>query len=115
MKAMAAAANYAWCNRQGMTHQVRCAFSKVFGMSADDLEMHLVYDVSHNMAKFEEHVSPFVHLIVPDFHQIIDGKPKQLLVHRKGSTRAFAPNHPMIPDDYKSIGQPVIIGGTMRF
>lgn len=61
--------------------------------------MHVIYDVSHNVAKIEEHM--------------VDGKPKQLLVHRKGATRAFPPNHPLIPVDYQSIGQPVLVGGTM--
>lgn len=63
------------------------------------MEMHLVYDVSHNIAKKEEHV--------------VDGKKYNLLVHRKGSTRAFPPGHPQIPKDYQDIGQPVLIGGTM--
>merc|ERR1719253_1659808 len=61
--------------------------------------MHLVYDVSHNIAKVEQHV--------------VNGRPRQLLVHRKGSTRAFPPHHPLIPVDYQFIGQPVLIGGTM--
>jgi len=65
----------------------------------DDLDMHVIYDVSHNIAKVEEH--------------LIDGRPKRLLVHRKGATRAFAPHHPLIPVDYQFIGQPVLIGGTM--
>ena len=61
--------------------------------------MHVIYDVSHNIAKTEEH--------------IVNGKLKTLLVHRKGSTRAFPPNHPLIPVDYQLTGQPVLIGGTM--
>lgn len=61
--------------------------------------MHVIYDVSHNVAKIEEHM--------------VNGRPKKLLVHRKGATRAFPPNHPMIPADYQSIGQPVLVGGTM--
>ena len=99
LKAMAAAANYAWVNRSSMTFLARQAFSKQFNMSADDLDMHLIYDVSHNIAKVEEHV--------------INGKPRKLLVHRKGSTRAFPPHHPLIPVDYQFTGQPVLIGGTM--
>lgn len=61
--------------------------------------MHVIYDVSHNVAKIEEH--------------IVDGKQKTLLVHRKGSTRAFPPHHPLIPVDYQLTGQPVLVGGTM--
>lgn len=99
LKAMAAAANFAWVNRSSMTFLSRQAFSKQFGMSADDLDMHVIYDVSHNIAKVEQHV--------------VDGKMKTLLVHRKGSTRAFPPNHPLIPVDYQMTGQPVLIGGTM--
>ena len=71
----------------------------MFDSTPDDLDMHLIYDVSHNIAKFEQH--------------FIDGKEKNLLVHRKGSTRAFPPHHPLIPVDYQLTGQPVIIGGTM--
>jgi len=99
LQAMAAAANFAWCNRSVITYHIRQVFSSLFGKSARDLDMHLVYDVSHNMAKEEEHV--------------VDGKKKRLLVHRKGSTRAFPPNHPMVPKAYQQIGQPVLIGGTM--
>jgi tRNA-splicing ligase RtcB len=99
LKAMAAAANYAWANRSHMTYLIRESFAKIFNTTADDLDMELVYDVSHNVAKVEEHV--------------IDGKPRDLLVHRKGATRAFPPNHPMIPRDYQNSGQPVLIGGTM--
>ncbi|KAF0987248.1 hypothetical protein HZS_2933 [Henneguya salminicola] len=96
---MAAAANFAWVNRSSMTFLARQAFSKVFNCAADDLDMNTVYDVSHNIAKVEEHE--------------VDGKIRTLLVHRKGSTRAFPPNHPLIPIDYQLIGQPVLIGGTM--
>lgn len=78
----------------------RCqAFAKMFDSTPDDLDMHVVYDVSHNIAKVEEH--------------FVDGKQKTLLVHRKGATRAFPPNHPLIPVDYQLTGQPVLIGGTM--
>ncbi|CAB3369163.1 Hypothetical predicted protein [Cloeon dipterum] len=99
LNAMAAAANFAWVNRSSMTFLTRQAFAKQFNSSPDDLDMHVIYDVSHNIAKIEEH--------------IVDGKLKTLLVHRKGSTRAFPPYHPLIPVDYQLTGQPVLIGGTM--
>lgn len=99
LSAMAAAANYAFVNRASMTFLARQAFAKQFGMAPDDLDMHLIYDVSHNIAKEEQHM--------------VDGKMKSLLVHRKGATRAFPPHHPLIPIDYQFIGQPVLIGGTM--
>lgn len=99
LKAMACAANFAWVNRSSMTFLTRQAFAKVFQSTPDDLDMHVIYDVSHNIAKIEDH--------------IVDGKPKQLLVHRKGATRAFPPNHPLIPIDYQLTGQPILIGGTM--
>jgi len=99
LKGMQAAANFAWVNRQTMTYKVRECFEKIFKKSAKSLDMHLIYDVCHNVAKIENH--------------IVDGKEMRLLVHRKGATRAFAPHHPMIPDDYKEIGQPALIGGSM--
>lgn len=99
LAAMACAANFAFVNRTTMTFLVRQAFSKIFNTTPDDLDMHLIYDVSHNIAKVEEH--------------FVDGKQKTLLVHRKGATRAFPPHHPLIPVDYQLIGQPVLIGGTM--
>ncbi|XP_065909894.1 RNA-splicing ligase RtcB homolog [Dysidea avara] len=99
LSGMAAAANYAWVNRSSMTFLTRQAFAKAFKTAPDDLDMHVIYDVSHNIAKVEEHV--------------IDGKQHTLLVHRKGSTRAFPPHHPLIPVDYQLTGQPVLIGGTM--
>ncbi|GAB1609802.1 tRNA-splicing ligase RtcB homolog [Argonauta hians] len=99
LKSMAAAANYAWVNRTSMTFLSRQAFAKIFNTTPDDLDMHVIYDVSHNIAKVEEH--------------FIEGKQKTLLVHRKGSTRAFPPHHPLIPVDYQLTGQPVLIGGTM--
>lgn len=97
--AMSAAANFAWANRQAMMHWTREAFSKVLGRSPEDLDMHMIYDVAHNMGKVEEHT--------------IDGKRTKVLVHRKGATRAFPPGHPETPAKYKSIGQPVLIPGTM--
>mmetsp|Transcript_30087 Transcript_30087/g.65642 ORF Transcript_30087/g.65642 Transcript_30087/m.65642 type:complete len:509 (-) Transcript_30087:35-1561(-) len=99
ISAMSAAANYAWVNRSSMTFLTRQAFAKVFNQSPEDLDMQVIYDVSHNIAKVEEHM--------------VDGQIKQLLVHRKGSTRAFPPHHPLIPVDYQLTGQPVIVGGTM--
>jgi tRNA-splicing ligase RtcB len=99
LKGMAAAANFAWNNRASMTNSARKAFEEAFGKSAKEMDMHLIYDVSHNIAKIEDHE--------------IDGHRRKLLVHRKGSTRAFPPYHPLIPEDYQSIGQPVLIGGTM--
>lgn len=99
LKAMACASNFAWVNRSSMTFLTRQAFAKVFNSTPDDLDMQLIYDVSHNIAKVEDH--------------LVEGRPKRLLVHRKGATRAFPPNHPLIPVDYQLIGQPVMIGGTM--
>ena len=96
---MAAAANFAWVNRSSMTFLARQAFAKMFHSTPDDLDMHVIYDVSHNIAKVEEHM--------------VEGKRKRLLVHRKGSTRAFPPHHPLIPVDYQLTGRPVLIGGTM--
>jgi tRNA-splicing ligase RtcB len=97
LAAMAAAANYAWVNRSSMAFLARQAFAKIFHDSPDALDMHVIYDVSHNIAKVEQHV--------------LDGRLKTLLVHRKGATRAFPPHHPLIPVDYQFIGQPVLIGG----
>merc|ERR1712147_358450 len=96
---MGCAANFAWVNRSTMTFLTRQAFAKIFNKTPDELDMHVIYDVSHNIAKVEEH--------------IVNGKQKTLLVHRKGATRAFPPHHPLIPVDYQLIGQPVLIGGTM--
>ncbi len=98
--AMRAAANYAWCNRQLLTHQAREVFARVFGKPWEDLGMDLVYDVAHNIAKFEDHT-------------VGRGETKQVCVHRKGATRAFPPGHPEIPAAYAAIGQPVIIPGSM--
>src|SRR5437899_10973202 len=96
---MRAAANFAWCNRQLLMQQAREVFAHVFGRSWQELQMNLIYDVCHNIAKFEEHE--------------VNGKRKRLWVHRKGATRAFPPNHPEIPAAYRKIGQPVIIPGDM--
>jgi tRNA-splicing ligase RtcB len=97
--AMSCAANFAWTNRQMITHWARQAFEQVFSKSADDLGMNLIYDVAHNIAKIEEHR--------------INGSRKKVYVHRKGATRAFPPGHPDLPNEYKSLGQPVIIPGSM--
>lgn len=99
LAAMAAAANYAWVNRSSMTFLARQAFAKMFDAAPVDLDMHVVYDTSHNIAKVEEHM--------------VRGRLTKLLVHRKGATRAFPPHHPLIPVDYQFCGQPVLIGGTM--
>jgi tRNA-splicing ligase RtcB len=98
--AMRAAANYAWCNRQLLAHQAREVFARVFGKSWHDLGMELVYDVAHNIAKFED-------------HDVGDGLHKEVCVHRKGATRAFPPGHPDVPPVYAAVGQPVIIPGSM--
>ena len=99
LSAMAAAANYAFTNSQIIGHWVRETFEQVLGRRQRDLGMELVYDVCHNIAKIEEHV--------------IDGKPRRVCVHRKGATRAFGPGHPQLPEDYREIGQPVLIPGDM--
>ncbi len=98
-KAMACAANFGWTNRQLILHWVRESFEKVLKHSAEDLDMHLVYGITHNMAKLEEHE--------------VDGKKRKLYVHRKGATRAFAEGSADIPRKYRSIGQPVLIPGDM--
>ncbi len=97
--AMRAAANYAWCNRQIMTHLARQAFEEVFEVPAEELGMSLVYDVAHNIAKMEPYD--------------VDGKQKNLCVHRKGATRAFPPGHRELPEKYRAIGQPVLVPGDM--
>ena len=99
--AMACAANMAFANRQVIAHRVREVFEKVFGRTAKEMEINLVYDVAHNIAKLE--------------HYTINGKEKQLLVHRKGATRAFGPSRgKYLPEKYRKIGQPVILGGSME-
>ena len=98
-KAMACAVNYAFVNRQVITHWVRQSFEKVLKRSAEDFGLDLVYDVAHNIAKIEEHT--------------IEGKRTKVITHRKGATRCFPPEHKDIPSDYRSVGQPVIIPGSM--
>ena len=97
--AMSAACNFAWANRQMITHWTREAFEKMLGRSADSLEMHLVYDVAHNIAKIEEHK--------------VDGGSRKVFVHRKGATRAFPPGHRDLPAQYREAGQPVLLPGAM--
>src|SRR5881397_2181857 len=97
--AMSAACNFAWVNRQMITHWARQAFEKVFQRTADSMDMRIVYDVCHNVAKVESHK--------------IDGKPTKVIVHRKGATRAFPPGHPDVPSEYRDVGQPVLIPGSM--
>lgn len=99
MAAMAAAANFAFASRQHITHVVRATFEEVFGTGSTSLGLELVYDVCHNIAKFEE-------------HQVNDRR-QRLVVHRKGATRAFPPHHPLVPAAYKNTGQPVLIPGDM--
>jgi len=99
LAAMACAANYAFANRQIIGHWVRETFEQVLGRSPQSLAIELIYDVCHNIAKIETHS--------------IGGTPKELCVHRKGATRAFGPGHPLVPDSYKEIGQPVLIPGDM--
>ncbi len=96
---MRAAANFAWCNRQIMTHLARKVFESVFELRAPQLGMRLVYDVAHNIAKTEPYE--------------VKGRQRSLCVHRKGATRAFPPGHPEIPARYRAIGQPVMIPGDM--
>jgi tRNA-splicing ligase RtcB len=99
LAAMRAAANYAWANRQLLMVLVRKAVAGVFGRSAEQLGMHLVYDVAHNIAKMEPHT--------------IDGRTVSVCVHRKGATRAFPAGHPEVPAVYRAVGQPVLIPGDM--
>jgi len=98
--AMKCAINMSFINRQLILHRVREVFAEVFGRDAVDLGLHQVYDVAHNTAKLETHE--------------VDGKPRELLVHRKGATRAFGPGMAGLPKIYQRTGQPVIIGGSME-
>ena len=99
LSAMACGANFAWANRQMLMHGVRQAFATVFGRKARPKDMPLVYDVCHNIAKMEEYE--------------VDGETQRVCVHRKGATRAFPPGHPALPEQYRAIGQPVLIPGDM--
>jgi tRNA-splicing ligase RtcB len=98
--AMTAAANTAFANRQLITHRVREVMARVFGRPAETLGLDVIYDVCHNTAKLERHV--------------VDGESLELVVHRKGATRAFGPGSPDVPEAYRRFGQPVIIGGSME-
>jgi tRNA-splicing ligase RtcB len=98
-QAMACAVNYAFVNRQTILHWVRQSFQQVFRERPEKFGLKLVYDVAHNIAKIENHR--------------VNGNQKKVWVHRKGATRAFPPGHPEIPADYRSVGQPVLIPGSM--
>lgn len=97
--AMAAAANFAWANRHVLAHEAREAFAVAFGTAPQRTGMDLVFDVAHNLAKVENHD--------------VAGRTLELCVHRKGATRAFGPGHPELPADLRTIGQPVLIPGSM--
>ncbi|MFH1141363.1 MAG: RtcB family protein [Chloroflexota bacterium] len=99
LQAMRCAANYAFANRQCIAHWVRETFAQVFGRSWEDMGLHQVYDVCHNIAKIEPYV--------------VEGHNRQLCVHRKGATRAFPPGHPELAERYQSVGQPVLVPGDM--
>ncbi len=98
--AMACAANMAFANRQMILHRIREGFAKVFGKSAEDLGINLIYDVAHNIAKVEKYK--------------VDGQRRDLIVHRKGATRAFGPGSSELIPAYKEVGQPVLLGGSME-
>jgi len=99
LAAMAAGANFAFANRQMITAWVRESFSRIFGKGQEQIRMRLIYDVCHNIAKWEEHE--------------VAGRMQRLCVHRKGATRAFAPGHPKTPSAFAEVGQPVLIPGDM--
>jgi tRNA-splicing ligase RtcB len=96
---MCAAINFAWVNRQLITHQTRRVFERIFDDDWEALGMDLLYDVAHNIAKKEVHT--------------VDGEDRELYVHRKGATRAFPAGHPEVPAAYRDVGQPIIIPGSM--
>ena len=98
-KAMAAAANFAFANRQVLAHLIRRSFEQVLAGHVRDFDLHQIYDIAHNMAKLEEHQ--------------IDGERVKVCVHRKGATRAFGPGSSVLPDDLRALGQPVLIPGSM--
>ncbi|MSS85737.1 MAG: RNA-splicing ligase RtcB [Thaumarchaeota archaeon] len=98
-KAMFAALNFAWSNRQMISHWTRKSFERVFNQTESDLDMKLVYDVAHNIAKVEKHK--------------VNGEERKLVVHRKGATRAFPSNRSEIPSKYRDLGQPVLVPGSM--
>jgi tRNA-splicing ligase RtcB len=98
-RAMCAAINFAWTNRQLVMHRTRRVFERVFDREWEDMEMHLLYDVAHNIAKKEVHE--------------VEGEERELYVHRKGATRAFPAGRPELPEAYRDVGQPIIIPGSM--
>lgn len=99
LKAMACGANFAWTNRQMILHWVRESFEEIFKQPAEELGLKVIYDVAHNIAKIEEHE--------------LNGKRKKLCIHRKGATRAFGKDRKEVPEDYRDVGQPVLIPGDM--
>ncbi len=99
LAAMACAANYAFVNRQVLLHYVRLSFEQTLAGKVDDWDVFQVYDIAHNIAKIETHV--------------VDGESKRLCVHRKGATRAFGPGFEGLPPEYREIGQPVLVPGSM--
>ena len=99
LKAFKCAVNFAFANRQAITHWVRQSFEEVFKRPAETMGLKLIYDVAHNIVKLEEHV--------------IDGARRKVWVHRKGATRSFPAGHPLVPEDYRDIGQPVLLPGSM--
>ena len=99
LAAMRSAANYAFCNRQLLAHAARQAFEETLAGVISNWQLHQVYDIAHNMGKIETH--------------LVDGKKVKVCVHRKGATRAFGPGSPELPDVYRSIGQPVLVPGSM--
>jgi tRNA-splicing ligase RtcB len=99
LAAMTCAANYAFANRQVLVHHARRTFEQVLAGKVKDFDLHQVYDIAHNMGKIEEH--------------IIEGQKMKVCVHRKGATRAFGPGFQGLPEKYRSIGQPVLVPGSM--
>jgi tRNA-splicing ligase RtcB len=99
LAAMCAAANYAWANRQVLSHHAREAFDEALAGKTRKIDLRLLYDVAHNMAKIETHT--------------VDGKQQRVCVHRKGATRAFGPGRPDVPEKYRHLGQPVLVPGSM--
>lgn len=99
MAAMAASSNFAWANRHILAHEARLAFAAALGIRESEVEMRLVFDVAHNLAKIEDHQ--------------LAGSSTRLCVHRKGATRAFGPGHPALPPDLRRVGQPVLVPGSM--
>ncbi len=99
LHAMYAAANYAFCNRQLLAFSARRAFEQVFAGKVKNHHLRQVYDIAHNIGKLETH--------------LVSGKPMKVCVHRKGATRAFGPGHASVPSEYRTIGQPVLVPGSM--